>query len=194
MFIVTELKQYNYCPRLIYYHHCLPDVRPITAKMKLGQAAQTEEEARAARRSLRRYGLADGNYETNQYLASEQLGLRGRVDLVIKTNDNSAGELELIPVDYKDSTRQVGNHFKLQLLAYALLLTEQTGLPAKRGFIYSIPKRRATEIKFSARMKKTLQRSLEIMQTIVLHESLPEPTKQRRKCEVCEFRRFCNDV
>lgn len=193
-FRVVDLKQYIYCPRLIYYHHCLPAIRPVTHKMEAGIEAQDEEEVRAARRSLRVYGLRRGEYETNVTVESEALGLRGAVDLVIKTDDNPLGEMEIIPVDYKLSSGKLGTHFKLQLAAYGLLLEEAYDLPVKRGFLYAIPKRRAVEVAFTPALRARLKQALLEMREITLKEWLPSPTRQRAKCEVCEFRRFCNDV
>ena len=194
LFRVVDLKQFVYCPRLIYYHHCWPEVRPVTYKMEAGIAAQDEEEARAARRSLRLYGLRQGHCRQNVSLESPQLGLRGKVDVVIETTDNPLGEPELIPVDYKFSSRQMGFHFKLQLAAYGLLLQEAYGLPSKRGFLYAIPQRRAVEVAFTPALHAKLQQALLEMTDIVTKEFMPAPVKQRAKCEVCEFRRFCNDV
>lgn len=194
LFRVIDLKQYIFCARIIYYHHCLPHIRPITYKMEAGLAAQEEEEVRAARRSLRAYGLKRGECESNVYLESEELGLRGKVDLVIKTDDNPLGEMEFIPVDYKLSSRHLGLHFKLQLVAYGLLLEEAYGLPVKRGFLYAIPKRRAIEVTFTPTLRTRLQQALLEMREITDKEFMPSPTKQRAKCQVCEFRRFCNDV
>jgi len=194
LFRVVDLKQFVYCPRIIYYHHCLPQVRPTTFKMEAGLAAQDEEETRAARRSLRAYGLSRGETETNVPLASETLGLRGTADLVIDTDDNPQGERELIPVDYKLSTGKLGRHFELQLLAYGLLLEESRGVPVRRGFLYAIPKRRASEVRFTPALRRQLQQALATMRDIALAERMPAPTKQRAKCQNCEFRRFCNDV
>jgi CRISPR-associated exonuclease Cas4 len=193
-FRVVDLKQYIYCARLIYYHHCLPQIRPITYKMEAGIAAQDEEELRAARRSLRAYGLRRGECEQNVYLESETLGLKGQVDLVIKTDDTPLGETEVIPVDYKLSGKELSIHFKLQLAAYGLLLKEHYGLPVKRGFLYSIPKRRAVEVLFTPALRTSLSKALVEMKEITLKEFMPAPTRQRAKCEACEFRRFCNDV
>lgn len=193
-FRVVDLKQYIYCPRIIYYHHCLPKVRPTTYKMEAGIAAQSEEEVRAARRSLRAYDLRYGECENNVYLESDSLGLKGQVDLVIKTDDNPLQEMELIPVDYKLSSGKLGLHFKLQLVAYGLLLQEVYGLPVKRGFLYSIPRRRAVEVVFTPSLQTKLTQALVEMQDITLREFMPAPTKQRAKCQACEFRRFCNDV
>lgn len=194
LFRVVDLKQYIFCARLIYYHYCLPDVRPITYKMKAGLAAQDEEEVREARRSLRPYGLKRGERIINLPLESESLGLRGQVDLAIKTDDNSRGEWEMIPVDYKLSRGKMGIHFKLQLAAYGLLLEETYSLPARRGFLYAIPRRQAVEVRFSANLRSRLDQAVAEMRQIVTGECMPPPTKQRAKCEVCEFRRFCNDV
>ncbi len=194
LFRVVDLKQYIYCPRLVYYHHCLPDVRPTTYKMEAGLAAQDKEELREARRSLRVYGLKRGECESNVYLESEALGLKGQVDLMIKTDDNPLGEPELIPVDYKLSSRRPGLHFKLQLMAYGLLLQEAYRLPVKRGFLYAIPQRRAVEVAFTPALHSKLNQALIEMQEIANKEFMPLPSKQRAKCEVCEFRRFCNDV
>jgi len=52
-FVVTDLKQFAYCPRVVYYSYCLPLIRPMTYKMKAGQEAHVEEKGREQRRSLR---------------------------------------------------------------------------------------------------------------------------------------------
>ncbi len=194
LFRVIDLKQYIYCPRIIYYHQCLPQIRPTTYKMQAGIVAQDEEEGRAARRSLRRYNLQHGECENNIYLESEALGLRGKVDMMIKTNDNQLKQWELIPVDYKLSNNRLGIHFKLQLLGYGLLLEEIYGVPSKRGFLYAIPKHQAIEVAFTPGLRTKLNQALLAMQDIIVKEYLPTPPKQRAKCETCEFRRFCNDV
>lgn len=194
-FMVTDLKQYTYCPRIIYYHHCLPAIRPVTYKMTAGIEAQGEEVYRELRRSLKPYGLKQGERLLDQWLESDAVGLRGRADMVIKTCDNDAGEWEMIPVDYKLSRRaKVGKHFKLQLMAYGLMLAETYAHPVNRGFLYLIPLKRSLEIPLTSRLKGELMRAIEAMHRIVDKETMPPPAKQRSKCIDCEFRRFCNDI
>ena len=193
-FRVEALKQYVFCPRIIFFYHCWPDVRPITYKMEAGLASQDEEEAREARRSLRVYGLKQGECRYNVSLESERLGLHGIVDMVIRTDDNPLRELELIPVDYKLSERRPGLNLKLQVAAYGALLQETYHLPVKRGFLYAIPLRRAVEIAFTPSLRSQLDQALLAMRDITTKEFMPEPPHQRAKCQPCEFRRFCNDV
>ena len=127
MFTVTDLKQYTYCPRIVYYHHCLPAVRPVTYKMEAGVEAGSAEETRELRRSLRPYGLGHGERHLDVWLRSESWGLRGRADLVIDTDDNASGRRELIPVDFKFSPGRLGANIRLQLLAYGVLVEEASG-------------------------------------------------------------------
>jgi CRISPR-associated exonuclease Cas4 len=188
-FRVTDLKQWVYCARILYYAVCLPDVRPVTYKMQAGVEAGRDEASREARRSLRAYGLEEGRREFNVPLTSDRLGLRGEVDMVIWLDEQG----EVIPVEYKLS-EVAGTHFKLQLAAYGLMLEESSGLAARRGFLYSIPRRKAEEVPLDRRMRDNLAVTLDAMHRMLRYEAMPEATAQRAKCLACEFRRFCNDV
>lgn len=188
-FRVTDLKQWVYCPRILYYELCLPNVRPTTFKMEAGAEAGKSEEGRENRRSLRAFGLSEGRREFNVALVSERYGLRGKVDMVVWLE--AAGEV--IPVDYKLSNTP-GEHFQLQVMAYGLLLEELSGLAARRGFLYEIPSRQAVKIDLTGRLRDKLNRSLEAMHFMLHSEAMPVPTPNRNKCLACEFRRFCNDV
>ena len=188
-FRVTDLKQWVYCPRVLYYHVCLPAVRPVTYKMEAGREAGQAEEGRETRRSLRTYGLKEGRREFELPLLSSTLGLRGKPDMVIWLDVSH----EVIPVDYKLS-EIAGEHFKLQIVAYGFMLEEISGYTAKRGFLYSIPARKAEEVKIDKRGREKLQSALNEMHRILRYEIMPEPTSTHNKCLACEFRRFCNDV
>lgn len=190
---VTDLKQFAYCPRIPYYHYCLPEVRPTTYKMDAGVRAQDGAEERERRRSLRAYGLAEGERHFNVSVASALLGVSGQIDLVIK--HTVSGEDRLIPVDYKLSRREPGRHFKLQLACYALLLEEVWQMPVDDGFLYLIPTRRVVRVPVTTRLRNDVLRQLTEIRALVLAERMPPvPTKQRSRCVDCEFRRFCNDV
>ena len=190
---VTDLKQFAYCPRIPYYHYCLPEVRPTTYKMDAGIRAQDGAEERERRRSLRAYGLAEGERHFNISVASARLGVSGQIDLVIEHTVN--GEKRLIPVDYKLSRREPGRHFKLQLACYALLLEEVWQLPVDDGFLYLIPTRRVVRVPVTTRLRNDVRRQLTEIRALVLAERMPPvPTRQRSRCVDCEFRRFCNDV
>ena len=194
MFTVTDIKQYTYCPRIVYYRYCLPDIRPVTYKMEAGSEAGETEEMRELRRSLRPYGLRRGERHLDVSVTSERWGLVGRVDLVIDTDDNTQGARELIPVDFKLSPGRMGDNIRLQLAAYGVMLEEAWGAPARRGFVYFIPTKRAVEVLFTAELRARFEAALAAMHDIVEGERMPPSARQRARCQACEFRRFCNDV
>lgn len=186
---VIDLKQYVYCPRILYYHTILPAVRPVTYKMEAGITAHHQEERREKRRSLKSYGLNEGKCTFNVSLFSAELGLSGELDMLIET------DTEYIPVDYKHS-KKAGKHFKLQLMAYGRLLetlfsSEKT---VKRGFLYFIPTRQAVSVTFTKSLRRQLKQTLPIMQQIAWEQLMPAPTTYPARCVDCEFKRFCNDV
>jgi CRISPR-associated exonuclease Cas4 len=193
LFEVTDLKQWTYCPRVVYYRYCLPDIRPVTALMRQGIAEHRDETNREERRSLRAYGLTAGERSFDLMLRSASLGLRGRIDLAIAIPQRTAGA-QAVVVEYKDSERAAGAHFRLQLAAYALMLEEAWGLPVRRGFIYHIPLRQAEPVAITAALRQKVFTAVASLRSAVVGEHMPEPPARRAPCISCEFRRFCNDV
>lgn len=186
---VTDLKQFAYCPRVVYYRYCLPLLRPTTYKMAAGVEAHDKATEDEQRRSLRAYGLDEGERRFDVTLTSERLGISGRIDLVILTADGAA-----IPVDYKLSRHASGAHFRLQLAAYAELIEENWPRPVKIGYIYSLPLRQAEPINLTSRLRGQVRQQVAAIREMIEHERMPEPVAQRSRCVDCEFRRFCNDV
>jgi CRISPR-associated exonuclease Cas4 len=193
-FEVTDLKQWSYCPRLLYYRYCLPEVRPITDLMEAGIRSHADETGREERRSLRTYGMSEGERSFDVVLHSDSLGLRGRLDLAIVVPNRADPRAEAIVVEYKDSEKAAGAHFKMQLAAYALLLEEAWKLQVRRGFIYSIPLRKAEAISITPTLRRNVQQQVAAMHKAIAGELMPPAPTNRRPCVSCEFRRFCNDV
>jgi CRISPR-associated exonuclease Cas4 len=191
---VTDLKQWRYCGRIVWYRFCLPDIRPVTTLMEHGIASHRAEADREERRSLRPYDVAEGERSFDVPLRSAQLGLRGRLDLAIAVPSRTTPGAQAIVVDYKDSEQKPGPHFKLQLAAYALLIEEAWGLPVKQGYIYLIPLRQAVRVPMTAALRQKVGGTVADIQEAIQHERLPPAPAQRRQCPTCEFRRFCNDV
>jgi CRISPR-associated exonuclease Cas4 len=191
---VTDIKQYVCCPRLVYYHYCLPDIRPITYTMEVGTEAHQQEEEREVRRSLKTYGIEQAERLFHYPVVSQTLALKGKIDLVLVVPSWEASERELVVVEYKYSEQQAGPHFKVQLAAYALLLEEALHIPARRSFLYSIPLRKAEAVPITVALRKKVYGIIEEVKQLMVGERMPEATRTPRRCPTCEFRRFCNDV
>jgi CRISPR-associated exonuclease Cas4 len=189
---VTDLKQYEYCPRVVYYAYCLPGIRPTTYKMNAGIAAQEKVTDLEERRGLRTYGVSSGERRFYVHVQSQRLGCTGQIDMVIDSDDG--GRRRLIPVDFKLSRKEPGRHFRLQLACYGMMLEEMWQIPAPVGYIYLIPSRSAVQVELTTRLRGDAERALAAIRREILAERMPEPTPRRSRCVDCEFRRFCNDV
>ena len=187
---VTDIRQFVYCPRIVYYTLGLDLPRPLTAKMAAGTAEHLHTEELERRRSLRTYGMTEGDAsrEFNVKLSSERLGLHGRIDMALVTAS------EICMVEFKDSRGPLGLHHKYQLAAYALMAEEHWSKPARRVFVYWIPLRRAQEIVITPAMRRYALRLINAMRQVLAADKRPAPTSRRARCFDCEFRRYCPDV
>lgn len=187
LFTVTDLKQYDYCPRILYYHRCLPDIRPTTTKMEVAIRRHEDEPKHALRRTMHLEGLENAQRAFDVPLISTSLGLSGQVDELI------LHEGTMIPVDYKLARREQP-HFKLQLAAYAIMAEEHYQTRIAFGLLYLIQARKTVRVAFASQLRQRVIESLSQMRFVVDAESIPPPPNSIRPCLECEFRRFCNDV
>jgi CRISPR-associated exonuclease Cas4 len=189
---VTDLKQYSYCPRVPYYLYCLPHLRPTTYKMEAGIEAQEHVTELEERRSLRAYGLSNGERHFYHPVWSSKLGCIGQIDMVIEIEEG--GVHRLIPVDYKLSQRTPGRHFQLQLACYAMMLEEMYDVYVPDGYIYLIQSRQAERIAITKRLRQEAATTVATLRAIIKTQRVPSPTSHPARCVACEYRRFCNDV
>ncbi len=189
---VSDLKQYAYCPRVVYYLYNMPGVRPTTFKMDLGLEAQERVSKLELRRGLQVFGVREGTRHFHVTLWSGELGLSGQVDMVVEAQE--AGRRIAIPVDFKMSRRKADRNVRLQVACYGLLLEAVWQVHVPRGYVYSIPLRRAEEVPMTARLKADARRLVAEVRAMIERQVMPPPTPQRARCVDCEFRRFCNDL
>jgi CRISPR-associated exonuclease Cas4 len=185
---VNDLKQYEYCRRVVFYNTVMPVERKATIKMERGKTEEFRVDALERRRSLRRYKLGSGERRFNVWLESARLGLSGRLDLLIVS---PAG---YFPVDFKYSRGRPHRNHVFQLAGYALLVEEAFGAFVDTGFIYLLPFREAVAIKLTDQIKREAVGRLAAMRAMITEGLLPEPTEVRSRCTDCEFRNYCGDV
>jgi CRISPR-associated exonuclease Cas4 len=185
---VTDLKQFDYCPRVVFYEQCLPHVRPRTYKMDAGREEHNNEQRRAARRTLIGYGELAGKRKFDVQIESHTLGFVGLMDEVVFTDDG-----RVFPVDYK-LAKKVRRNYKLQLTAYALLLEEAFDVFIAYGYLYLIPLKTLRKVSFTTHLRNSVHERLAEAHAMIGAERMPPPITVRNRCTDCEFRRFCNDV
>lgn len=189
--VVSDLRQYEYCARIPYFTHVLglSRARPTTYKMQEGLLEHQHAEELEERRSLRSYGLTEGERVFNVYLHSSNLQLSGLLDMVILTNE------EAIPIEFKnDMFNRVNKNHLIQLAAYTLLIEERWERPVKRAFVHFIPTKQSREVAITDQLRTTLFAQLDRLRFMIEGENLPNATQCQGRCTDCEFRNFCPDT
>jgi CRISPR-associated exonuclease Cas4 len=185
---VNDLKQFEYCPRIVFYNTVMPLDRKVTFKMHRGTEAEFKLDALEKRRSLRRYKLAEGDRQFHVWLHSERLGLSGKMDMLVISPEGC------FPVDFKYTRGRPHRNHIAQLAAYAVLVEEHFQTQVNTGFIYLAPIEELVAVQMTTELKGQVALSLEQMRKMIHEGILPEPTPVRARCQECEFRNYCGDI
>ncbi len=185
---VTDLKQFPYCKRIVFYQYVMPVEKKPTFKMQEGKKAEEMIDRLEKRRSLRKYQLDEGRRHFHVWLRSDRLGLAGKLDLLIESPRG------LFPIDFKYTVGGVQNNHIYQLCGYALLVEDAYGGSVDRGFVYLIPRDEIVVVDLTPERKGEACEMLEAMREMIREERMPEPTPVRSRCEECEYRNYCGDI
>ena len=186
---VSDLKQYIYCPRIIYFYYVLPIPRRVTKKMEYGRLEHLEIQHLEKRRKLKAYGLLDGTRDFQVFLQSARLGLHGLLDMTISTASG-----ESYPVEFKHSISKKGLHQKYQLAAYAMLLEEAIRRPVRYGFLYLIPTKTIVPVEITTSMREHVKKALSAIRNVIASEKIPRYIRSKQRCTDCEFKNYCADL
>src|SRR5438093_11072144 len=92
---VNDIKQYAYCPRIVFYQYTMPVEKKPTWKMEQGKIEEAEIDRLEKRRKLSGYRLMEGEKRFHFRLSSARLRLTSKLDLLINSPE------ELFPMDFK---------------------------------------------------------------------------------------------
>jgi CRISPR-associated exonuclease Cas4 len=185
---VSDLKQFIYCPRVVFYNYVMPIEKVTTFKMDHGKIAEGKIDRLENRRKLKKYGLSDGKKEFHKHLYSKNFGLSGKIDLLIKTHKS------YYPVDFKYTTSQPHKNHLYQLLGYAIILEDIYNCLVEKGFIYLIPQEDAVIFDLTIDLKNSAKALLFEIRNMISSQQIPLATASKNKCFDCEYRNFCGDI
>ena len=185
---VTELKQWVYCRRIVYYHQVMPGAGQATYKMKEGALAQDMIENLEMRRTLKEYRMEGASRQFGLWLSDEGLGLSGKVDLLLRRGEDGA------VVDFKLTSGEVGENHRMQLAGYAMLVEATMGLAVPVTFLYRIPDTAVFAVPVDEDLRGKVRAAVVAIRRLKETEELPEATEVRGRCVECEYANYCGDV
>jgi CRISPR-associated exonuclease Cas4 len=180
---VSEIKQYVYCPRTVYYSSVLKADVKLSSQQWEGRVIHDEIYKKDKRRvgsivKIKEFLGAKKLFGLN--LESEKLRLRGTLDcLIIKDNEH-------IPVDYKSmksNKKKVWLDHKVQIAAYSLLVEEEFLTTVKRAFVYYEPEGLAVKVAITPSLRRLTSMIIKEVLKIKEEEYMPKRTIDERKCK-----------
>lgn len=191
VFMITpsEVIEYLYCPRFIYFMNCLNIAQHEELRYKVIKGRNIHKERSIRNRDYLRKKLGCVNKDINAYLASPNLHIRGIVDEVLHLGDGT-----LAPLDYKFSEykEQIFQTYKMQSILYAMLVQEAYQKPVKRGFVCFLRSNsRVKEIVYTEKDFDHARSTVAKICDIIVKGYYPGKTRWRARCTDCCYKNIC---
>lgn len=185
---VSDLVQYYYCPRKVYFLKVMGVPFKPRKKMTFGKDEQKREKKRVTERKDV-FGLPREELDQilrKVHILNPIIGLYGQIDVVLKHKNG-----ELLPVDIKYSDFvQVARHWKKQLTAYAMLLDFKFDTTVRKGILYFPKQKEHLGVGITEEDKKFVLRDLETIRELIRTEIVPRKVDES-KCRYCEVAKYC---
>ncbi|MFZ5648116.1 MAG: CRISPR-associated protein Cas4 [Bacillota bacterium] len=186
---VSDIKQYFYCPRIIYFNYVCPVQVKVSRKMEYGRQAHIELDRLEKRRTFKRYNLSEGKRFFHTHLYSPRLGLEGKLDMFIEVSG------EVFPVEFKNTSGGLALNHKYQLVAYAMLLEDHFARPVRYGFVYLNDQNGEVHpVEITPHCREFVKETLSKIRYIIGREKMPPAPGAGKRCTDCEYRNYCGDV
>jgi CRISPR-associated exonuclease Cas4 len=181
---VVDVRDYAYCPRVVYFTRVLHLRERVTEAMEYGKEQQGEVPLAPLMPRLR-----PAKVMKEVELTSYRLKLTGKVDAIVVTRHG-----EYVPVDVKWSEPQAERprrQHKAQLAAYALLIEEGFKTTVKRAMIYYSRAGKLVQVALTDHDKRQVKQFVDRIYEVIRREELPEVRKSEEQCRDCGYRMYC---
>ena len=186
---VSDVLEYLFCPRFIYYMYCLAIPQHEEKHYKVLKGREIHEEKRTANRSYLRKKLGCKIKDSSVYLASKKHRIKGIIDEVLFLDDGTVAPFEYKFAEFKD---RVFKTYRYQLTIHGLLIMENFNVTVNRGYIcYTRSKNLIKEVKITEKMFCDAEAAIASVFDIIQKGFYPETTKYKSKCLGCCYRNIC---
>lgn len=185
---VSDLRQWSYCPRTIWWTHVCRVGKLISHKMRRGMEKELRLHHLQRRRNLSAFGMRLGTVRSGVTLYAKQIGLSGRLDMLIEQ------DMLRIPVEVKYTRTRGQLGHKIQLTGYALMLEELDGTRVEEGYIIYLPDEVVERIEITEALREMTRSAIEAVREVLHRETMPPPNGHSERCVDCEYRVYCSDI
>lgn len=185
----TEILEYLYCPRFIYFMNVLKISQHEDRRYKVQKGREVHEKRLQENTDYLWKKIGAVERLSNVYLHSEKHHLHGLVDEVVRLADDSWA-----PLDFKFSLypEHVYTSHKMQILAYCIMIEEFLDKEVKNGYLFYIRDgSRQVTVPFTSRDRRRLLEIIDDILETIQGERLPVKTGVTSRCRDCTYKNIC---
>ena len=192
----SELIEYLYCPRFIYFMNCLNIPQHEEQRYKVMKGRQVHEEKKRLNPDYVRKRLSCVSRDIDVYMSSERLHIKGKVDEVLHIDDGTLAPMDYKYAQYREVSTLGGKRIykthKFQSVLYAMLIRETYNKEVKKGYVcYVRSKNKIEEIVYTLNDFEKARGMIEEMLSIIQSGYFPRKTSSRIRCIDCCYRNIC---
>jgi len=185
----TEIIEYLFCPRFIYFMNCLNIPQHEEQRYKVMLGRKLHDRKRRINRGYLRKKISCTGKDIDVHMVSRKYCLKGVVDEVLSFSDGTRAPLDYKFSEYKDFVYRT---YRIQSICYGLMIRDWYGCDVKRGFVCYVRNHyKLKEIHFK---KKDLEETLEIIEdviNIIMTGRYPRKTRFGVRCVDCCYKNIC---
>ena len=187
MIAINLIRQYLFCPRIVYFN-LLTNIKPIYPRhVKLGEDYHILQHKLLSHRRFKKLNINYNKIIVEKYLEDEVLEIDGKVDMAFICDE------EIIPVEFKFIDKKPSLSHKLQLAGYAILLERNYNLAVKTGIIIYGNNIKFYRIIIDENLKNKFFEVLSKIKDIENSGIFPNSSASENQCLQCEYLNFCDD-
>ncbi|HSA05826.1 MAG TPA: CRISPR-associated protein Cas4 [Candidatus Gastranaerophilales bacterium] len=185
----SDVIEYLYCPRFIYFMRCLDIPQHEEKRYKVQKGRDIHLIKAEVNKNYLRKKLNVVRKEINVPLNSEKYNIHGILDEILFVEDGSAMPFDYKFAEYKE--KLFSTHF-YQSNIYALLIQENFNAPVNKGFVcYTRSSNLVKEMNFSAKSFSDTQSLINDVVKVIETGYFPPKTKSANKCPDCCYKNIC---
>lgn len=185
----SDLIEYMYCPRFIYFIYCLCISQYESKRFKVQKGREIHKTKAETNKNYLRKKLGVTKKEIEVPLNSEAHHIHGIVDEVLTLQDGTMAPLDYKFAEYKE---KLFTTYKYQSYVYALLIKENYDAEVKKGFVcYARSNYLIKEIDFTPKGFQEVQKTISEILKIIQTGHFPKKTKYTSRCIDCCYSNIC---
>ncbi|NBG87364.1 CRISPR-associated protein Cas4 [Isachenkonia alkalipeptolytica] len=184
----SDMIEYLYCPRFIYYMKVLGIKQYEDKRYKVQKGRTLHDKKEEENRKYLRKKIGAINKETAVSLISNEMKVRGIVDEVLTLKDGT-----MAPLDYKFAKyeEKIYKTLRTQTILYSIMIEEVYNKKVDRGYIvYCRGGDRLVEVSMKMKDKENVKKDIMSLHK-VLAGYFPKATTVKARCTDCTYKNIC---